>query len=146
MVRFPNDVMVRRRIRRRKPMLDVSLQLIACKIVSGSSDKGPQSWMTNVSSCSSRILPGEGQLQTHVRKQQKYPFRGQGYIPNVCRVLSVDDLPSKRTDINRHVSDQLTMDCVPSMTVFILFTRPCTTLNVCATVIRASSWVNRSSR
>ena len=64
-------------------MLDVSLQLIAYKIVSGSSDKGPQSWMTNVSSCSSRILPGEGQLQTHVRKQQKYPFRGQGYIPNV---------------------------------------------------------------
>ena len=66
------------------------------------------------------------------------------HIPKSCRILSVDALPSNVTDPQKSCG-QSCRHSAPSITTFILPTRPWTTPKVCATVIRASSWVNRSN-
>ncbi len=66
------------------------------------------------------------------------------YIPKSCRILSVDAFPSRGT-VLRKVIENNHSHFAPSITTFTLPTRPWTTPKVCATVIRASSWVNRSN-
>ena len=65
--------------------------------------------------------------------------------PKSCRIQSVDALPSNRTSGQKNICDQSRNYYAPSITTFILPTRPWTTPKVSATVIRASSWVNRSN-
>ena len=50
MVRFPNEVMIRRWVGRGKPMSDIPLQLITCNVHSVSAMKGKNKGITNVSS------------------------------------------------------------------------------------------------
>ena len=123
-------------------MLNVLSQLVTYKILSASATEGK-----------------ERQRQTfyfvyfvqHLMKSDYKPksarrnlFRVR-HILKSCRILSVDALPSKQ--VLRTISvKQSRRHPSPSITIFILPTRPCTTPSVCATVIRASSWVNRSNR
>ena len=55
-------------------------------------------------------------------------------------------IPSRRMYVQQHSNDRSTNDCVLSITFLILPSRLCTMLNVCATAVPTSSWVNRSSR
>jgi hypothetical protein len=65
-------------------------------------------------------------------------------IPKSCRMRSVDAFPSRGTLLRKVFENNLN-HFAPSITTFTLPTRPWTTPKVCATVIRASSWVNRSN-
>ena len=121
-------------------MLNVPLQLIAYNVLSVSPIKG--GGRTNVSSCSYRLTLREEQLGTQVSTGDTNSTRD---IPKFCRILSVDALPSNKSDTQKHSWAQSRKDSAPSMTIFILPTRPWTTPKVCAAVIRASSWVNRSN-
>ena len=71
------------------------------------------------------------------------PVRAR-HLPKSCRIPSVDALPSRGT-VLRKVFGNNHNHFAPSITTFTLPTRPWTTPKVCATVIRASSWVNRSN-
>jgi hypothetical protein len=67
------------------------------------------------------------------------------YVPRVCRITLVDASPPRHTAV-RSVCFEFAAQChPPSMTTFILFKRPWTIAKVCATVMRASSCVSRSS-
>jgi hypothetical protein len=65
-------------------------------------------------------------------------------IPKSSRIPSIDALPSEGT-VLRKVFENNHNHFAPSITAFTLPTRPWTTPKVCAIVIRASSWVNRSN-
>ena len=79
--------------------------------------------------------------------QHKWYLCRARHIPKSCRILFVDALPSyKQSKCSEIFTNKQSWKYrAPSMTILILPTRPCTTLNVWATVIRASSWVNRSN-
>jgi hypothetical protein len=66
MVSFRNDVVVRRRVRRREPKSDIPLELVTCGggVCLGGYES--ERIKTNVSSCSRRWLSAEGSLQREV--------------------------------------------------------------------------------
>jgi len=142
MMSFPNHVMVRRRVGRREPKPDILFELVTCN--SGFClCRGLKIRKTNVSSCSLRLRSAEGRLQPRVSTRNTQ-FRAGHLLKAFIRV-SIDAAPSNRSSSQRNVNDDSDMDCAPSITILVLFTRPCTTLSVCATVIRTSSLFNRSS-
>jgi hypothetical protein len=97
---------------------------------------------TNVSSCLFRLRLGGERLRTKFSLGDScsalytYPSL-VGYHPLMpCHLMK---------QIIGNKFDQSRKRSVPSITTFILQTRPWTTPKVCAAVIRASSWVNRSN-
>ena len=68
------------------------------------------------------------------------------HIPKSRRIPSIDVFPSNNgTGVQKFIGENHANYYAPSITTFMLLTRPWTTPKVCAAVIRASSWVNRSN-
>ena len=67
--------------------------------------------------------------------------------PRALKMPCIDNFPSSTQTITLQMlaSKKSNKLYVPFMTTFTLFTSPWTTSRVCATVIRPSSWVRRSS-
>ena len=76
---------------------------------------------TNVSSCSLRLRSPEERLQPAVSTGDTQVWARD--ILKDCRILSVDALPSNRSNVQQNVGDQSRKDCAPSITTFVLFTR-----------------------
>ena len=137
---LPNEVVIRRRVRGREPVSNVLSQLVTYKIPSVLATKGGKK--TNVSSCLFHLTPGGERLRRPVNtgatcfEQDTYPNPVE-YYPLIPFHLIEQVL--------RKTEEQPFTRSAPSITTFTLPTRPWTTLKVCATVIRASSWVNRSN-
>jgi hypothetical protein len=111
---FPNEVLIRRRVRGREPVLNLPSQLFTYKITSISATKRTRN-LTNVSSCLFRLTFGEEQLRPQVstadtgftRKTYSNPV---GYYPmtpchltesvqndiceHTCRISHLPKLPS----------------------------------------------------
>jgi hypothetical protein len=138
---FPNDVLIRRRVRGREPVLNLPSQLFTYEITSISVRKR-SGRITNVSSCLFRLRFGEEQLRPQVNTadtgltRSTYPNPVEYYPMTPCHLTE---------SVQNDVCEQIMQDRAPSKTVFTVHTRLWTTPNVCATVIRASSWVNRSN-
>jgi len=97
---------------------------------------------TNVSSYSFRLTLDEERLRTQVSTGDTCFARGTYPNPDEYYLL----MPCHLTEqILRNICEESCKDSAPSITTFMLPTRPWTTPKVCATVIRASSWVNRSN-
>ena len=117
---FRNDVVVRRRVRRREPKSDIPLELITCNdgVCSGGyeSEKGKK---TNVSSCSRRLSCADGRLQPEVSTGNNQ-FHS-GHIPNACWMPSVDAIPSNWQNTKRNVSVQSrNISHLPSLSSYYL--------------------------
>ena len=142
---FPNEVLIHRRIWGREPVLNLPSKLFTYKITS-ISETNRSERTTNVSSCLFRLMFGEERLRPQVSTADT-GFTRETYLNPVeyhpmtpCHLME---------SVQNNICEQIMQDCAairaPSKAVFTLPTRPWTTPNVCATVIRASSWVNRSN-
>jgi hypothetical protein len=136
-----NEFVVRRRVRRGEPLLNVLLQLVTYKIPSVTATKcGGKT--TNVSSCLFRLMRREEQLRSQVSMRATCLARDT--YPNhvECHPLTPFHLEEQSSEKFR---EQPCHHYAPSITTFTLPTRPWTIPKVRAAVIRASSWVNRSN-
>ena len=140
---FPNHVMVRRRVGRREPKPDIPFELVTCNGSFCLCGGGLKIRKTNVSSCSLHLRSVEGGLQPGVSTRNTQFCAG--HLPKAFISVSIDAAPSNRSSSQRNINDESDIVCAPSITTLVLFTRPCTTSSVCATVNRTSSLFNRSS-
>src|SRR6266566_2031561 len=88
---FPNEVLIRRRVRGREPVLNLPSQLFTYKITSISETKR-SGRSTNVSSCLLRLTFGEGRLRPQVStvdtgfKRGTYPNPVEYYSMTPCHL------------------------------------------------------------
>ena len=136
-----NEVLIRRRIRRGEPVLHLLFQLVAYKILSVTAANcgGNQRTLRLV-----YFVQGFVECDYDLMSAQVLPVSAR-YIPKSCRILSVDALPSNEAYAQKNIHEQSCNNYPPSITDLALPTSPWTTPNVCTTVIRASSCVNRSN-
>src|SRR6266705_2541902 len=132
---FPNEVLIRRRVRGREPVLNLPSQLFTYNITLISVTKRSER-STNVSSCLFPLTFGEERLRPQVSTADTGSTRGT--YPNPVEYYPMT--PCHLTEsVQNDICEQIMQDRAPSKTVFTLPTRLWTTPNVCATVIRASS-------
>ena len=138
---FRNKILVRRRVRRGEPVLHLLLQLVAYRI--------PSVTAANCGVINKRwvlfILFNVWWSVTTTSCQRRGRLFCARHIPKSRRMLSVDALPSNETCAQNNIQEQSYNNYTPSMRTLTLPTSPWTTPMVCATVIRASSCVNRSN-
>src|SRR6266852_2470303 len=116
---FPNEVLIRRRVRRREPVLNLPSQLFAYKITSVSATERSGK-MTNVSSCLFRLTFGEERLGPQVSTADNGFTRGTYPNPVECYPM----MPFHLTEsVQNDICEQIMQDRAPSNTVFTLPTR-----------------------
>ena len=107
----------------------------------GLSNERSETITTNVLFCLFHLTLDEEQLQAQVSTggtrfaRDTYPSPVEYHLSTPCHLNKCSE----------SICKQLRRHSAPSITIFILSTRPWTTPKVCAAVIRASSWVNRSN-
>jgi hypothetical protein len=118
---FPNEVVIRRRVRGREPVLNVASQLVTYKISSVSATKGKEQQTFDLVHFFQHLVKSDYETKSAQVIQYLFCMR---HIPKSCRILSVDALPSNGTNPQKNACEQSCKDSAPSMTTFILPTRP----------------------
>ena len=107
---FQNEVVVRRWVRWRQPVLNVPLQLVTYKLPSASAMKGGEK-ETNASSCLSQLTLGEERLRLQVSARNNcftrdtYPNRFE-YYPSMLHDLT-EQISEKYKRLNGSIEQTL---------------------------------------